>query len=144
MHETRSTNPLNLINVECSVTKVVRGRRQRRQPINPPHLVRGSRACWIYAEGQHLQSSEAKPPPPPLTPASAANLVHCVPFFHSFFACFSILYVFTYLSQNTSQKGVRKRQQSQKSIKNHSLNLAWKSCLQNGSPKCENHTLFNV
>ena len=31
-----------------------------------------------------------------------------------------------------------KHQQSQKSTKNHSLNLAWKSCLQKGTLKCEN------
>ena len=40
------------------------------------------------------QSSEVKPPPPPLAPASAANLVHCMTFFDSFFDSFSILHFF--------------------------------------------------
>ena len=85
-----------------------------------------------------LQSCEAKPPPPPPGPASAANLVHRMTFFDSVFDSFFILHFFTYLSQ---KGGPTKRQKSQNSVKDHSSNLAWKSCLQKGPPKCESYSL---
>ena len=68
----------------------------------------------------------------------------CMKIFDSFFACFSILHFFTFLSQNTPERRSPNRQESYKSIKKHSPDLAWKSYLQKGSPKCENRIPFNV
>ena len=53
--------------------KSSRGRVLAEGDVDPPHLVRGSRACWIFVIGT-LHSSEAKPPPPSAGSASAADL----------------------------------------------------------------------
>ena len=68
----------------------------------------------------------------------------CLEFFHYFFACFSILRCFTFLSQITSQKGAKKSQKSWQSTKKPPPDLAWKPYLQKASPKCENRIPFNV
>ena len=59
-------------------------------------------------------------------------------------ARFSILHFFTFLSQNTPQKGATKCQKSWKSTKKHPPDLAWKPYLQKAPPKCENRIPFNV
>ena len=65
-------------------------------------------------------------------------------FFHYFFAYFSILHFFTFLSQNTPQKGAKKCQPSCKSTKKHPPDLACKPYLQKATLKCENRIPFNV
>ena len=65
-------------------------------------------------------------------------------FFHSFFACFSIPHFFTFLSQNTPQKGAKKCQKAWKSTNKPPPDPAWKPYLQKASPECENRIPFNV
>ena len=76
------------------------------------------------------------PPPLPQTSQPASP----------YFTPFSTLFPYSILSHNCPKthpkRGSKKRQKSQKSIKDHSLNLAWKSCLQKEPPKCDNHTPF--
>ena len=48
------------------------------------------------------------------------------------------LHLFTFLSQNTPRKGVQQVVKIIKFAKKHPPDLAWKSYLQKGSPKCEN------
>ena len=64
--------------------------------------------------------------------------------FDYFFACFSILHFFTFLSQITPQNGTKKCQKSWKSTKKHPPDLACKPYLQKATPKCENRIPFNV
>ena len=98
----------------------------------------------LNGSANSLQSCEAKPPPPPLAPASAADLVACALFFESFFDSFSILHFSHNCTKTPLKGGQQKRHKSKKSVKDHSSNLAWKSCLQKGPPKCENHIPFKV
>ena len=63
---------------------------------------------------------------------------------YTFFGYFSILHLFTFLSQNSPRKGSQKCQKSEKSMRNHPPDLALNSYLQKGPPKCENRILFNV
>ena len=67
-----------------------------------------------------------------------------VEFFHYFFACFSILHFFAFLSQNTPQKGAGKCQKAWKSTNKPPPDPAWKPYLQKASPECENRIRFNV
>ena len=64
--------------------------------------------------------------------------------FHYFFSCFSILHVFTFLSQNTPQQGAKECQKSSKSLKKHPPDPAWKTYLPKASLKSENRIIFNV
>merc|ERR1711966_38930 len=84
---------------------------------------------------------------PPLPPTSQPVLSSSSP--HDFFSTpFLTLFSYSIFSHNCPKtlpkRGSKKRQKSQKSVKDHSSNLAWKSCLQKGFPKCENRIPFNV
>ena len=68
----------------------------------------------------------------------------CLEFSPYFFACFSILHFFTFLSQNTPQKGAKKCQKAWKSTNKPPPDPAWKPYLQKASPECENRIPFNV
>ena len=48
------------------------------EALNPPHLVRGSSACWTMVQILCIDR-RAKPPPPSAGPASAADLSHLPP-----------------------------------------------------------------
>ena len=77
----------------------------------------------------------------------------CFRWFYSFYPhylfqlcfCFFSYSIFSHICPKALPKRAsKKHQKSSKSIKYQSLNLAWKSCLQKGPPKCENRTPFNV
>ena len=61
-----------------------------------------------------------------------------------FSACFSILHLFIFWSQNTPQEGSKKYYKSWKSIKKHPPDLAWNSYLQKGRQKYENRIPCDV
>ena len=62
--------------------------------------------------------------------------------FQILFSFFSILHFHTFVPRHSRTRASKKRQKSQKSITNRSVNLAWKSYLQKGPPKCENRIPF--
>ena len=64
--------------------------------------------------------------------------------FHYFFACFSILHIFTFLSLNTPQQGAQECRKSSKSSKKHPSDPAWKTYLQKAYLKSENRIPLNV
>ena len=80
----------------------------------------------------------------PISELAGITRIACMKIFDMFFACFSILHFFTFLSQNTPQKGAKKCQKAWKSTNKPPPDPAWKPYLQKASPKCENRIPFNV